>query len=394
VPTLRGRIAIGAGAAFLLLWIGLGDRLLLATGALLLVAVLAGVISVRRAAPRVAVARRLLPPRVHVAHEVAVETTVRSRRPLRAIRLTDPIAGLGAAHAAPGRIDPARPLRLRYTLRPPARGVFPVGPADVRVRDLLGMAESGGTVGPVDRLVVFPEVETLEGLPSGGGPGRTAAGAAREAARGGDDEFFALREYTDGDDLRQVHWRSSAKRDTLMIRQNEASPRSRALLLLDRRAAAYGVPAAFEHAVVAAASVLRHLFTSGYRPLLWTGEGPEIHVTEPDDLVDAMEVLAGVATCAHASAPGLLSRLRRGGGADEIVVLVTGLAVDPDPAVLQVLLPAASATVVVAVAPPEIRDRSALARTGAVTVYADPAEPWAPAWRTAMGLPWATGTAG
>ena len=69
------------------------------------------------------------------------------------------------------------------------------------------------------------------------------------------DEFVTLREYELGDDLRRVHWRSTARTGELMIRQDEARWRSRAAVVLDVQPGAHDA-ASFEVAVEAAASVV------------------------------------------------------------------------------------------------------------------------------------------
>ena len=72
------------------------------------------------------------------------------------------------------------------------------------------------------------------------------------------DEFYALREYNLGDDLRRVHWPSSARHDELMVRQDEVPWHGRLTLLLDSRlAAATASPAStpFDDLVSAAASI-------------------------------------------------------------------------------------------------------------------------------------------
>ena len=68
-------------------------------------------------------------------------------------------------------------------------------------------------------------------------------------------EFHTLREYAPGDDLRHVHWRSTARRGHLMMRQNEARRRTPVLVMLDVRSAAHD-RASFERAVEACASIV------------------------------------------------------------------------------------------------------------------------------------------
>jgi uncharacterized protein (DUF58 family) len=68
-------------------------------------------------------------------------------------------------------------------------------------------------------------------------------------------DFHTLREYAPGDDLRHVHWRSTARRGHLMMRQNETRRRTPVLVLLDVRPGSHD-RASFERAVEACASIV------------------------------------------------------------------------------------------------------------------------------------------
>ena len=98
--------------------------------------------------------------------------------------------------------------------------------------------------------------------------------------------FHALREYVRGDDLRHVHWRSSARAGRLHVRQYHDSRRSRALVLLDDDAAAYPDAGAFELAVSLAASVIVRLTQDAYDVSLVCG-GHRVIGGTVDDLLDA-----------------------------------------------------------------------------------------------------------
>ncbi|MDQ3954070.1 MAG: DUF58 domain-containing protein, partial [Actinomycetota bacterium] len=81
------------------------------------------------------------------------------------------------------------------------------------------------------------------------------------------EEFYTLREYTDGDDLRKVHWPATAKRGRYMIRQEETPWHTRATILLDDSAASHdsgGAGSSFERAVEVAASLIDLYHRSGY----------------------------------------------------------------------------------------------------------------------------------
>ena len=88
-----------------------------------------------------------------------------------------------------------------------------------------------------------------------------------------------MREYRRGDDLRRVHWRSSARVGELMVRREEQPWQSRATVFLDNRAGAHrgqGIASSLEAAVSAAASIAVHLSQRGFtvRLVTATGEDP------------------------------------------------------------------------------------------------------------------------
>jgi len=106
------------------------------------------------------------------------------------------------------------------------------------------------------------------------------------------DEFVTLRDYELGDDLRRVHWRSTARTGELMIRQDEARWRSRAAVVLDVLPGAHDA-ASFEAAVEAAASVTARLARLRRRVELITSAG-EVLGTAGDPRRDVIDVLATV----------------------------------------------------------------------------------------------------
>ena len=86
-----------------------------------------------------------------------------------------------------------------------------------------------------EEVIVFPRVHEIMSLPETGGDelDRDMPRAHGRLDPGG--EFLNLRDYEPGDDLRRVHWRSTARRQRLMVRQNEARRRTPVLVMLDVR---------------------------------------------------------------------------------------------------------------------------------------------------------------
>jgi len=389
MPTPRGWALLGSGLALIALWYAFGDQELLLAGAFLTTAQLFAVAYVRSRPPLLSVGRRLGSTAVHDGDTVGVTLVVRNRGPtaLRNVALSDEVEGLGRASFLVARLRGGEAVSAAYRVVCRRRGAYRVGPTAGAASDPLGLAELPAAPGPEDRLVVYPAVERLAGLPtSGGGDPAMSASRPERAGRGGED-FYTLREYQRGDDLRRVHWPYSAKTDTLMIRQLETPRRSRALVLLDARPQAYESPAAFEKAVSGAASVVTHLVSAGVDADLWAGGPSPVNASR---YAATMERLALAALSPGLDIVAAATRIRReaGGGA---LVLVTGSA-DRDLLSVQRLLSSKfGATVTMgasSAASPAVGD---FLRLGVAVVTVAPHEDWAPAWGSAMRSMWAGG---
>ena len=394
MPTIRGWAALGASLALVLLWIGFGEQLLLGVAAFLSLAVVFGTLYVRRGVPRVAARRSISPLQIYDGDRAVVELEVSTSRRVHQVEIEDTVHGLGSARFVADRVDSNDPVVARYEVLSRPRGIYRVGPVALAVRDPLAMAEAGGTTGRVDRLVVYPAVEDLYGLPIVRGHDPTVNTARSSLSPTGGDDFFTLREYQHGDDLRRVHWPSSAKRDNLMIRQLEMPWQSRALIVLNPRASSYPSQESFEQAVRGAASAMRHLYASSYFPTVWLGGRRATTVTSPDSYTAVMEAFAVADTRRKINFRALARTLLRGGLAGGALVLVTGSADEEDLAVYRILSRDYVKTVVMAAAESETEAILQLRRVGAIPVLARPGAAWSPAWREAMERAWSTATVG
>lgn len=392
MPTVRGWIALGVAGALAVLWIVFGELEMLATALFLGLATGIGVVFVRYGAPSVAVSRQLHPIQAHEGDRVVVEVDVVASRRVSNLSLSDTVHGLGVATFAAARTSPGQPLVARYEVFCRNRGVYPVGPAVVGVTDPFTLAERSAKTGAVDRLVVYPSITQLSGFPAVRGHDPATQSTRPTFAPHGGEDFFTLREYQVGDDLRRVHWPSSAKRDELMIKQLEVPWQARALVLLDQRADRFADEESFEQAVRGAASVTAHLFKGGFSPELWAGERAP-GTRSGDRYSQAMELLASVQPLEHLDLRRTVARLRRSGVGGGALVIVTGT---PDHGVMaayRALAQDFTRTVLMAVtelAP----DIATFQRAGAITVTVGTQISWAPAWRTAMELSWSSASAG
>ncbi len=133
------------------------------------------------------------------------------------------------------------------------RAVLKVGPVSAVRGDPLGVFERTQAWSDPVELFVHPHTVGLGGMSAGFL--RDLEGLPTRDLSPDDVSFHALREYAPGDDRRHVHWRSTARTGTLMVRQFEDTRRSHIVVTLSRNAAEYADPEEFELAVSAAGSI-------------------------------------------------------------------------------------------------------------------------------------------
>ncbi|MDN4479529.1 DUF58 domain-containing protein [Demequina muriae] len=156
-------------------------------------------------------------------------------------------------------------LTLRYSLHPTRRGRWPLGPALVHSGDPFGMIHADTPVGEPQLVPVWPAVVDLSGTAGAlmGHADRVVLGARTPSP---DDA--SLRDYREGDDLRRVHWASSARLGTMLVRSDERAGRRPATVILDPPRE----PIALEWAISAAASIALSVLDSGH-PVRMIGAG-------------------------------------------------------------------------------------------------------------------------
>ncbi|GAA4230542.1 DUF58 domain-containing protein [Actinomadura meridiana] len=334
--TTRGRSFVAAGATAIVCAFVLGERDLLRAGVLVLALPLLCTLAVSRTRYRLACARRLDPGRLPVGREARVDLRLEnvSRLPSGLLMVEDrvPYALGGRARFVLDRIESHGKRQLGYRIRSDVRGRFRVGPLTVRLADPFGMVELVRSFSLSDTLTVTP---TIVPLPPGRVSGAWAGGGdsvARAVSAAGEDDVTP-REYRHGDDLRRVHWRSTARHGELMVRREEQHLQSSGTLFLDTRRSAHwgdGPGGTFEHAVSAAASIGVHLARTGMNLRYVTDAGETVPPVSVDGafegaLLDALAV-ARVSTARSLSTG--LSALRGGMGTaregDGLVVAVLG----------------------------------------------------------------------
>jgi len=392
--TQRGWATAGAGTALALLWFLFGEPELGVASLLLLAAVVAALVWIRRGKPRVEIRRHTSPMAVHDGDHASVTLHVSNDGvPLRQLTVTDEVTGLGTAEFATASLPRRATYKATYRVLCRPRGVYTIGPTNLTVSDPLGLASLSTTAGRVDTLVVYPAVEELSGLPDVLGRNMAIRAHRPEHSQRGGEDFYTLREYQQGDDLRRIHWPSSARHDRLMIRQLEIPWQARSLVVLDVRAEAYSNPASFEAAVSGAASVIRHLIDHSFETQVWMG-GPTVSVGPANSgYAVAMERLAEVGTQRGLELAAAASRLRYQGGGG-MLVMATGT---PDASLLglaRVLSPEYPTAALLVAETGSSASVQDFQRAGVLTVTIDGTGSWAPSWNRAMRTSWHAVSAG
>ena len=279
--TTRGRAFLAAGitAAVCAILLGQGD--LLRVGALLVALPLVTAFFLGRSRYRLGLIRSVSPSRVESGQQARVQLhlTNDGRMPTGLLLLEDQLPYMLGTRPrfVVDRMGPKWKRTVGYTIRSEVRGRFSIGPMTVRLSDPFGIVELNRAFQSTASLVVTPRVVPLPAIPLSGA--WTGSGDNRPRAFAiGSAEDVTVREYRRGDDLRRVHWRSSARVGELMVRREEQPWQSRATLFLDNRKSSHrgrGAASSLEHAVSIAASIGVHLVERGFVVRLVTAAGDE-----------------------------------------------------------------------------------------------------------------------
>ncbi|MEJ1089028.1 DUF58 domain-containing protein [Microbacterium sp. Mu-80] len=163
---------------------------------------------------------------------------------------------------------PSESSLLRYQLEGVRRGISTLGPLRLRTVDAFGLAQREQEFGETRTITIVPQVLTLAPLPTRvGAAGGTAQTRSSRLGQGADN--LIPRPYTSGDSRRRIHWRATAHRGDLMVRQEEEEASPDAVVVLDRAASRWARPGAgpdpaFEAAVTLCASAALRFVQDGY----------------------------------------------------------------------------------------------------------------------------------
>jgi uncharacterized protein (DUF58 family) len=272
-----------AAAGAVLLWLAAyvvaGTAMYLFAYGLALMLVLAFVLAPRRL--KLEGEREGLYPRVQEGDRLDVEVKLTARRRMSTFILEERVPErLGKPVRVPiTKLPSGATVSHHYGLRASRRGVYQVGPLVAVAGDPLGLTERETVVAEPFELLVHPRVETVSDRPLTrqfeDPPIRPPVSKPFPSGL----EFYGMREYVPGDDLRRIVWRASARTGKVMVREAEQGITDRITIMIDTDRGAHsrdgeGVSESFEAGIRVAASLgVRHL-REGYEVRAETNGGP------------------------------------------------------------------------------------------------------------------------
>jgi uncharacterized protein (DUF58 family) len=342
--TLRGTGALLIAIVSFFVARELGIVELMYIGCLLLALLVAG-FAVLHIGRRVGQAGRTLRPDIVPVGSTArvhARVSMRSIVPFGAVRWSD---GLPTSLEGEARGDASgfatraagvdQPLDIAYSARAVRRGVWSIGPLTLRTTDPFGLVRRTHRAAGDTRIVAVPATIPLPHVAISAGEAGGALHASTDQLGQGADNLIA-RPYAPGDSMRRIHWRATAHRDALMVRQEEQESTPAATVLLDLGAPRWdpsarhgtGEDPAFEAALSACVSIVLRFARDGYQVDIVDTDGtplcePLAGVDAPEDVEQMLVRFASFTSRRDDTLPGL-ARLYAGAQARP-VVLITGI---------------------------------------------------------------------
>lgn len=223
--------------------------------------------------PHVFAERVLSRDRVQVGSDAEVTLSIRNEgASLDLVEVLDVLAPelavvQGTNHAVVS-LPAGESLVLTYRVRPSLKGDYRIGPTRVRALDPLALGVEDAVVAGSTRILVAPAMENLRRAQLG--PRRTRPWFGHVTSRqiGPGLEFWGVREYVPGDEVRRINWKASARLDRIFTNEYEGERSGDVVIILDaRRESAVGTPTvnAVEYGVRAALGVAEHVLASKNR---------------------------------------------------------------------------------------------------------------------------------
>jgi uncharacterized protein (DUF58 family) len=322
--TRKGWLSLGAALAFFVAGRIVGRPELYVLGSTIGLLVAGAALYVKMTPLSIDVARELHPPRVHAGTPSRIDLRVRNLGRLRApvLNLRDGVSGTHGANLIVPPLASEGVARAAYRLPTERRGILTVGPLEVMLSDPFGLTNVTMQASGVSELTVYPHIDDIAPVPQTTGNDPMAGAEHPNALGRNGEDFYALRHYVVGDDLRRVHWPSTARHDELMVRQDELPWQGRATVLLDVRSSTNNAES-IERVISAGASIITaNAHRQDLVRLVSTDGGDSGFAAGHPHVESILEHLASVAPTNEANYRRVIDRLARSSTGGALVVVV------------------------------------------------------------------------
>jgi len=282
--THRGRFFVVIGIIVVLVAMAAGQRDVMRLGLLLVALPVIAAILVSRARLRMSCERSIEPAQVPLGSPMKGHIALAQDGRLAAgiLLLEDSVPReLGSRpRFLVDRADVRWRRVIEYPLLGRVRGRFSTGPLTVRTVDPFGLVQLDRQFVATSEVMVTPRIVPLPTIRTAGGGGSTGDARPHRVGIVGQDDAL-VREYRQGDDVRRIHWRSTARWGDLMVRREEQAWDPSASIVLDSRASAHdgrGMQSSMEWAISAAASIGIHFLDDGFAIEIYEADGP-LHIS-------------------------------------------------------------------------------------------------------------------
>ena len=308
MPTRAGWGVLIGGVLMLLAGRVVGGLEFMVPGSAAVLAVV-GAVAVRRLRPsQVALSKVLAPPRVPAGDPARVDLEITNRSSMRSplLRLHDAVTGTRGVHLSIASMPGRGSTRGAYRLPTTRRGVLELGPTRIDDIDPLGLARRSHHLASTVRLIVHPVIEAIPArrVPSGDDP--LLGEELRRSLGLSDEEFDGLRPYAPGDDLRRIHWPSSARQGEFQVRQFRPPRHGRLTVAIDTRPPGDS-PDALDITTSVAASITASVLAAGDATRVETTDGrstPLVHGnSQLDHILEFLALLEDGSPTIHPAVP-------------------------------------------------------------------------------------------
>jgi uncharacterized protein (DUF58 family) len=275
--------------------------------------------------------------------------------------------------------------RIHYDLVAGTRGRYRLGPLIGESIDPFGLARISNPLTGTSDVLVLPRITPLTDLARDTAAG--LVGLVSRMGRVGSDDVM-IREYRAGDDVRRIHWRSSARSQTLMVRREEQARDLSVTLLVDTRVLRHTGSerdGTLEWTIATAAAIALHCIEEGFALRQVTPDGP---LAGDTGSLTAANVLAAYAELGVSHSADLPGHGGPAGSGNGLLIALTGRLQPADAASLVELAGSRAGAAIVC---RESTDADTLVATTALrqegwsVVEADPSTDVPEAWLRLLG---------